>query len=106
MLLLWSRTKRKLFDKSSNTMKNAPFYRLNVINDYNMNMNNGDIADQLRGNYGFDHSMRKTKWWWSMFFWCFQMLLTNSYITYKKYMELHDETPMSHYEFRKKITLA
>ena len=60
--------KRKLFDRSTNSMKEAPFYHLNVINDYNMHMNNVDIADQLRGNYCFDHWMRKSKWWWSMFF--------------------------------------
>ena len=77
--------KRKIFDKSTNTMKDAPFYRLNVINDYNNNMNNVDIADQLRGTYWFDRWMRKTKWWWSMFFWGFQMLLTNLYVTYKIY---------------------
>ena len=35
-----------------------------------------------------------------MFFWCFQMLLTNSYILYKKYMLLHNITPMSHYDFQ------
>ena len=46
-------------------------------------MNNVDIADQLRGFYRIDKWMRKRKWWWSMFFWCFQILLTNSYIVHK-----------------------
>ena len=46
-------------------------------------MNNVDIADQLRGSYQIDKCMRKRKWWRSMFFWGFQMLLTNSYIVLK-----------------------
>ena len=41
-----------------------------------------------------------------MFFWCFQMLLTNSYILYKKYLLLHNITPMSHYDFQSAIAKA
>merc|ERR1712156_647031 len=55
---------------------------------------------------GFDHWMRKRKWWWSMFFWCFQMLMTNSYVLYKKFMEMHDAKPMSHYDFRYALSIS
>ena len=75
------------------------FHCVDIVDEYNNHMNNVDVADQLRGSYRFDIFLCKTKWWWSMFFWCFQMLLTNSYILYKKYLLLHNITPMSHYDF-------
>jgi len=87
-------------------MAQISFYCLNVIEAYNYNMNNVDIVDQLRGSYRFDHWMRKQKWWWSIFFWCFQILLTNSYIVYTKYMITHKQIILSHYEFNKAIALA
>ena len=87
-------------------MVNIPYHRLNVIDDYNNNMNNADIADQLRGTYRWDTFMRKRKWWWSIMFWCLEMLQTNAYVCYKKYMEMHHLEAISHYAFNKKIALA
>ena len=75
----WSLKKRKLWEKNLMKMVDTPFYQLNIVDDYNTHMNNVDVADQLRGSYRIDRWMRKQKWWWSMFFWCFQMLMTNSY---------------------------
>ena len=54
----WISKERKLYDKTQNKKVPAPFYRLNVINNYNYNMNNVDIANQLRGSYCWDHWMR------------------------------------------------
>ncbi len=52
---VWSnRIKKKVMMK---------YLRLNVIEDYNMNMNSTDIADQLRGSYRLDRWMRQRKWW-------------------------------------------
>ena len=69
-------------------------------------MNNVDQADHLRGVYRWDTFMGKRKWWWSILFWCMQMLQTNSYIMYCKYMEIHSQEPISHLEFCKRICLA
>lgn len=104
--IVWVKKERKLFDKNLMELVPAPFFRINVIDDYNHIMGNVDIADQLRGSYRFDHWMRKRKWWWSMFFWCFQVLMTNSYIAYKKYMEIHDVKPMTHYQFRYRLCIS
>ena len=87
-------------------MVKVPFMRLNVVDNYNKHMNSVDQADHLRGVYRWDTFMRKRKWWWSILFWCMQMLQTNSYLMYHKYMELHSQEPISHLEFCKRICQA
>ena len=102
----WIQKDRQLYDKTQNKKAPPPFYRINIIISYNYNMNNVDIADQLRGSYRWDHWMRKRKWWWSMYFWCIQMLLTNCYVLYKKYMILHNKKPLSQYLFKYRICMC
>ena len=104
--LKWVKKTREVYHKGLNRMVKLPFYRLNVVDEYNNNMNNVDVADQVRGSYRCDKWMRKRKWWWSMFWWCFEMSLTNAYILYNKYMKMHEIKPMSHYEFQKRVALA
>ena len=102
----WIAIEQKLYDKAQNKKVPAPFYHLNIVNEYNYNMNNVDIADQLRGTYRWDKWMRKRKWWWSIYFWVCQMLLTNCYITYKKYMVMHKHKYLSQYDFKSKVCLC
>ena len=59
------------------------FLRMCYINDYNHQMGDVDIADQLRNNYWFDHWLRKCKWWWSIMFWDIGIILVNAYIVYR-----------------------
>ena len=81
-------------------MVRVPFYRLNLADEYNNKMGRVDVGDQLRNYYRFDHFMRKRKWWWSFWMWGMGMLLTNSYIIYKRFHELHSITPpLNHYKF-------
>jgi hypothetical protein len=61
---------------------------LNVIEDYNNNMNLMDIADQLRGSYRPDRWMRQRKWWWAFFIWAIGVAGVNAYKIYKV---LYDE---------------
>ena len=44
-------------EQNVSRMVDIYFCRLNIVDDYNMNMNNLDIANHLRGNYRFDHFM-------------------------------------------------
>ena len=53
----WIVKKRKVFQQEANQMKMMGYLRLNVIDDYNSNMNQVDIADQLRGQYRPDRWM-------------------------------------------------
>jgi len=76
------------------------FYRLNLADTYNFKMGRVDIGDQLQHYYRFDHFMRKRKWWWSFWMWSMGMLLTNTYIVYKRFHEVHKSKQVySHYEF-------
>ena len=50
----WIKKKRKVFRKDLQQIADTTFHRVNVIDMYNFNMNNVDVADQLRGSYRFD----------------------------------------------------
>ena len=87
-------------------MRLGRFLRLVINDSYNMNMNNVDVADQLRGSYRPERCMRKQKWWWSMFFWGHGTLIVNAFVAYRWYMEMEVKVPMSRYAFRLKLVLA
>ena len=104
----WIKKERKLYHSELGKKVTVPFFRLNLIDDYNMNMNNVDLADQLRLQYRI-HTIwtRNRKWWWSIFFWSFETLLTNCYLVYKKFFLMHNrKVPLSHYDFLKAISLC
>ena len=101
----WISKSRQVYDKIKRRMVTAKFLRLNVNNDYNYGMGYVDVADQLRGYYRFDKWTRRRKWWHSIFWWGFQVLLINSYKCYKVYMENCKLLAMNHYEFQKNIAL-
>ena len=59
----WSKKERTLWHKEmGKKVKVLPFYWLNIIDTYNHNMNNADIADQLQTVYHFFMWLRKIKW--------------------------------------------
>ena len=104
----WKKKTKKVYDANKGQTIQMPFYRLNVIDFYNNNMGNVDLADQLRNHYRIDTSWhRNRKWWWSIWWWGFQVLLTNSYIVYTKYHSMLDsKNTVSHYEYIKEVALA
>ena len=56
------------------------FSRLNVMDYYNINMENVDVSDQLQNVYGYDTQWYQDRKWWWYVLWCkFQGLLTNCY---------------------------
>ena len=82
--LKWVEVKKPVYNVDSGKIEKLSFLRMNHIDAYNREMGNVDVADQLRGNYRFDHWLRNRKWWWSIFFWGLGVVLTNAYIIYKK----------------------
>ena len=104
----WIKKSRKVYSTKDQKYKTIIFHRLNVIDFYNYNMGNVDIADQLRNTYRYDTQWhRNRKWWWAIWWWGFQTMLTNSYILYVEYHKMHDSTNyVSHYDYIKMIALA
>jgi len=104
----WTEKSRKVFDVDAGAYVTMKFLHPNVTDEYNNGMNNVDQADQLRGTYCFDRWMRK--WWWSIWMWGVQVLLTNAYVLYKSTHLLLWKTPrkniLSQYNFRKQVALA
>ena len=102
----WLEKRRKLWHKERGMKVNAPFFRLNIVDEYNNGMGNVDQADQLRLQYRIHYWIRNRKWWWAIFFWVFENSLTNCYVLYRKFHELHERKHLSHYEFIQQIGLA
>ena len=77
---LWSRKLRK----------NVPFQflRCNVSDDYNLEMNDNDWADALRLNYRIMRMQRNTKWWWALWLWALETIMTCAYRMYVRYCQL------------------
>ena len=98
--------KKPVYCVETDQVETLKFLHPNINNDYNHDMGGVDIADQLWNYYQFNHWMRKCKWWWLIFFWALGVLLVNTYVAYKTYMVSIGKQPMSHYNFRKAITLA
>ena len=51
----WIEKKRSVWSAEAGTQVSISYLRLNLIDDYNNNMNNIDLADQLRNCYQFNH---------------------------------------------------
>jgi hypothetical protein len=84
----WIVKQKKVWSATEKKKSLIKFLRLNVIEDYNMNMNGTDIANQLRGVYRPDHWMRHRKWWWAYFIWAIGVAGVNAY---KIYDVLHNK---------------
>ena len=103
----WKKKERKLWHHEKGAQVKVPFFRLNLVEEYNYGMGNVDQADQLRLQYRIHYWLRNRKWWWAHFFWIFELSLTNAFILYRKFHQIHEiQAPLTHYDFIKKIALA
>ena len=103
----WIKKSRKLYHKEKGEKVDVPFYRLNIVDEYNFGMGNVDQADQLRLQYRVHYWIRNRKWWWAIFLWAFECSLTNTYVLYRKFYKIHKkEPPYTHYEFVRQVALA
>ena len=103
----WIKATKKIWNTATGKYKEAPFYRLNIVHKYNMKMGSTDLGDQLWGFSRYNHWLRNRKWWWSVFFWTFDMLHTNSYILFCLFWEAHGHNALFlHYKYRRQCFLA
>lgn len=99
------RETKKMFPAALQQVVQVPFLRLNLIDFYNNNMGSVDVADQLRTFYRVDHWLRNRMWWWSIYWWGFQNLLTNSFLAYRSFMNIHGLRSLTHRVFIAAVTL-
>ena len=78
----WILKQRKVWSAEEKETVLMNFLRLNLIDDYNDNMNNTDISDQLRNQYCMDYWICNKKWWWAIFMWAIGVAATNAWIIY------------------------
>jgi hypothetical protein len=105
----WIVKEKSVFNVETGKMETMRFLRLNYINDYNYGMGHVDVSDQLRNNYRFDHWLRNTKWWWSIFYWGLGVILVNAYVVYTTFLKeqgVSEKNILTHYNFRKAVALA
>ena len=67
----WTQKSKKIWRKETQRLVAMKFHHVNIVDEYNNHMNNVDVSNKLRGSYRFDLFLCRTKWQWSMFFWCF-----------------------------------
>ena len=67
--LNWVVCEKDVYNVDTGAKQPLQFLLMCYINDYNHQMGDVDVADQLRKNYRFDHWLRKRKCWWSIMFW-------------------------------------
>ena len=95
-----------MYDPETKMVNDARLFSLNVNYYYNYNMKSVDLSDQLRTVYRFYHWMRKYKRWWSLFFWCHDLVIFNDYTIYKILCEEGKVNPMSNYYIWRLVCLA
>ena len=70
-------------------------------------MGDVDQADQLRLQYRIQYWLRTQKLWFAIFLWIFDCSLTNSYVLYHTFHDIHGRRiPWTHYDFIQDISLA
>ena len=75
--------------------------------EYNYEMNDNDIADQLRLVYRIQRFQRNYKWWWALWVWAIEITIVNAYMMYRRFCELKGVTQIyCHHDFREAIGYA
>jgi hypothetical protein len=86
---------------------NHTFLRWSLSDQYNYEMNDNDIADQLCLVYRIMRFQRNNKWWWALFLWGYEVSLVNSYICMKRYCELKGvPVPWMHHDWNEAVGYA
>ena len=102
----WKHMTRQVCHRDLHQMVEIPFFRLNLIHDYNYGMNDVDLADQVRNVYRWDIFVWNRKWWYLIMMWCLKIPQANACVLYTKYMKIHHIKAITHFDFNIQICLA
>ena len=103
----WTPVTKKVW--SSNLRQNVEFtfLRWSLSHGYNFEMNDNDIADQLRLVYRIMRFQRNNKWWWALLLWGYEVSMVNSYVMMKRYCEMKGvPVPWNHHDWNEAIGYA
>ena len=78
--LKWVVCEKDLYNVDTGAKEPLQFLLMCYINNYNHQMGDVDVDDQLRNNYWFDNWIRNRKWWWYIMFWAICVILVNANI--------------------------
>ena len=94
----WIKKARKLWHHDKGKKVEVLFYLLSIFDEYNFGMGDVYQADQLRLQYRIQYWLRTQKWWFDIFLWIFECSLTNCYVLYRKFHDIHErQMPRSRY---------
>ena len=65
--VMWMTCERTVYISALHLTVPYKFLCWNLSDDYNVEMNDNDIADQLRLVYHLMRFQRNNKWWWALF---------------------------------------
>jgi hypothetical protein len=106
-IITWMTVTKKIWSTALKMNVDYSFVRWNLSDDYNFEMNDNDIADQLRLVYRIMRFQHNVKWWWALFLWGYEVSLVNSYIMYRRYCELKGVTSTwTHHNWHEAIGYA
>ncbi len=105
--LTWVECKKRVWSHLIKRNIMFKFLQWNLSDDYNYEMNDNDIADQLHLVYRLQMFQCNEKWWWALFMWGFEATVANSYMMMRRCCELKCvRVPYSHHDFHEKCGLG
>jgi hypothetical protein len=84
----WAEKEKNVYSSSLNRTVEYKFLRFNMSHEYNYEMNDNDIVDQLRLQYRMQRLQCNQKWWWALWLWGLEMTVVNAYRMMYRYCEL------------------
>lgn len=103
----WVTKKKMIYSHTAKKEVEHSFLRWSLSDTYNNEMNDNDIADQLRLIYRCLRFLRNTKWWWAEFLFIWETGMVNAYLLMKTYyIAMGFEPKWSHWQFQEEIAWA
>jgi len=103
----WVEHVKRVYSYMQRKVVDFIFLRWSLSHEYNFEMNDNDVVDQLRLLYRLQRLQRNQKWWWALWMWALEVSMVNAYMMLRRYCELKGVgMPYSHHEFNEKIGYA
>ena len=87
----WVALSKIIYNHKEKETVNFNFLRFNILNEYNFEMNDNDVADQYRLVYRIQRFHHNQKWWWALWLWGMEVSLVNPFMMMRWYCKLKGE---------------